>query len=461
MSPIHQFHALRIRITSSLWFVPGVCVVLGIGLAIGLTAVDVKIGNNWISQGSLVFGVGAAGARGMLSAIAGSMMTVASLTFSLTISILATASSQYTSRLIRNFMRDGVNQFVLGYFVGLFGYCLVVLRSIRGGNEGEFVPSLAVMAGLLLALVSIGVLVYFIHHIAESIQASVILDRVTDETIRAIGIIFPADVAEPSNGEAIVPDEADDARTQWHDVTAGSIGYIQSVDTLSLVKLAEENGTVVRMEADIGAFVTPYAPLCSIAAIDAPDEKLIAALRGAYDIGPMRTIEQDPAFGVRQVVDIALKALSPGINDTTTGVMCVEHLGAILETLGRRDIPDLYRAKDGKLRLIARGRSFDAIVRLSLDQIRLCAEKNVAVLVAMLRAVANTARQTAVASRRAILHEQAAMIARVADETLCHPHDRAVVRVALAEACSAIDPLDPQLPQQWLPEKDAIVEISE
>ena len=451
MNPIHRFHAFRIALTGSLWFVPGVCVLIGISLAVGLTAIDVEIGHGWIAKQSRVFGVGAEGSRGMLSSIAGSMMTVASLTFSLTISTLATASSQYTSRLIRNFMRDRVNQFVLGYFVGLFGYCLVVLRSIRSGDEGAFVPSLAVFGGLVLALVSIGVLIFFIHHIAESIQASVILDRVTAETVEAIENLFPSEAGDPSLGQASMPDPAQDARTRWHAVTSDAIGYVQSVDTQSMIKHAAEHGTVVRMEADIGAFVTPHSVLCTVAVVAAPDDAFKNAVRDCYSIGAARTIEQDPAFGVRQIVDIALKALSPGINDTTTGVMSVEHLGAILEAVGRRSIPDRYRAADGTVRLIALGRTFDTLLRLALDQIRHNSEKNVAVLVALLRTITGTARQTPDPVRRVLLHQQARLTAVVADETLTSPYDRDTVRGVLTDCCRETAPLEPLLPLQWLP----------
>ena len=458
MNPLRRLHALRVTVTGSLWFVPGVCVVVGLVLAIGLMTVDVEIGNGWIAKQSRLFGVGAEGARGMLAAIAGSMMTVASLTFSLTISTLATASSQYTSRLIRNFMRDRVNQFVLGYFVGLFGYCLAVLRSIRNAGDngglaaadgGGFVPSLAVFGGLVLAIVSIGVLIYFIHHIAESIQASVILDRVTAETVDAIAELFPAGAGDPANATA----DVDDAATDWHRVAAGRSGYVQSVDTTALLKRAAARDTIVRMAADIGAFVTPASVLCEIAR---PGDDN-ADLRDAFTVGSARTIEQDPAFGVRQIVDIALKALSPGINDTTTGVMCVEHLAAVLEAVARRPIPDRFRATDGTVRLVARGRTFGSLLRLSLDQIRVAADGNVAVLVALFRTIANTAGQTDDAGRRALIREQARLAAEVAAATLDYDDDRDHARAALTDACRATATPDEtptaadRLARQWLP----------
>ena len=414
--------------------------VLGaIALAVLLIATDLAIGTDWIRKQTLLFGVGASGARGMLSAIAGSMMTVASLTFSLTISTLAVASSQYTSRLIRNFMRDRLNQFVLGYFVGLFAYCLVVLRIIRSGDEGAFVPPLAVLGGLLLALVSIGVLIFFIHHIAESIQVGIILRRVTDETLQAINELFPAALGAPAAGgnpgpapgdSAATPDEVVPEGHRWYAVSAKRFGYVQSLDAKGLLAMAAEIDGVVRMSADIGSFVTPAGSLCEIAIAAPPEDELLAKLRGAFDIGEARTIEQDAAFGIRQMVDIALKALSPGINDTTTGVMCVEHLAAVLETLASRTIPDRLRAEDGQVRFIAGGRTFDVLAGLCLDQIRQSASGNTAVMAALLRAIEAAGRQTSDRARRRTLSRHARLIATLARDSVTCPDDLGPVSTA-------------------------------
>ena len=422
---MHRLRQLWITLISSLWFVPLTLVFGGIGLAVFLLWLDVEIGSNWTSRHTLLFGVGASGARGMLTAIASSMMTVASLTFSLTISTLATAASQYTSRLIRNFMRDRINQFVLGYFVGLFAYCLVVLRTIRGGDEGAFVPSLSVMGGLVLALISIVVLIVFIHHIAGSIQAGTILERVTKETLVAIETLFPQDVGDSvdeASQVGAVPIGMLPAR--WHPVTAGRFGYVESVDTETLLGIAAKLNTVIRMTADVGSFVTLNGVLCEISLPEAPDKTVCESMCGAYDIGVARTVEQDAAFGIRQIVDIALKALSPGINDTTTGVMAVEHLSVILEELAARDIADRLRGKDGKIRLIAAGRTFQALLHLSLDQIRRNAAGNPAVIVAIIGAISGAGRCTTNSNRRRVLTEQGRLLLDVADKSLDVLEDR-------------------------------------
>ncbi len=448
---MHSLRQLWIRISSSLWFVPLGLVFSAIALAVLLIAADVTLGSDWIRPDSTVFGVGAAGARGMLTAIAGSMMTVASLTFSLTISTLATASSQYTSRLIRNFMRDRLNQFVLGYFVGLFAYCLVVLRTIRSGDdETTFVPSIAVMGGLLLAFVSIGVLIFFIHHIAESIQVGIILRRVTEETVQAIDELFPAEVGESAavagsrTGEIGASPDDDDAvdvpdRHGWYAVSAERFGYVQSLDAKGLLAIAAREGGVVRMSADIGSFVTAAGWICEMALAAPPSVELIGELRGAFAIGAARTIEQDAAFGIRQIVDIALKALSPGINDTTTAVMCVEHLAAVLETLAARPIPDRFRAEDGRVRFIASGRSFDVLAALCLNQIRQSASGNTAIMSSLLRAIELAGRQTSDRTRRRTLSRHASLIAGLARDSVSCADDLGPVRTTANAVIAELD----------------------
>ena len=196
---------------SSFWFIPAVIVVGAVGLAVALIAVDINVELHVDKKWPLIFGSGADGARGLLSSVAGSMITVAGVVFSITIVALALTSSQYTSRVLSNFMRDQINQVVLGVFVGIFAYCLVVLRTIRGGDEGAFVPSLAVLGGLVLAFVGIAFLIFFIHHIAMSIQASTIIATAAEETIAAVDHLFPKGLGEGA--------EVDDDRNHVMSVT--------------------------------------------------------------------------------------------------------------------------------------------------------------------------------------------------------------------------------------------------
>jgi uncharacterized membrane protein len=330
-------------LNSSLWFVPSLMVLAAILAAYGLVHLDQLIGHDWTQRYPLLFGAGADGARGMLSAIAGSMITVADLIFSLTFSTLAQVSSQYTSRLLRNFMRDRSNQVVMGFFVSIFVYCLIVLRTIRGGDEGAFVPSLAVTFGLLLALVSIGMLIFFIHHIASSIQAANLVAGAADETQKLLDKLFPKSIGEPASHEQAA-DLAAIARLTWVPVPAAQSGYVQGIDDKKLLTLAAEGNLVFRMEEAIGSFATQGSALMSVASYDTarpwlPANDFVNRLNAAYSLGNQRSLDQDFGFGLRQLVDIALKALSPGVNDTSTGVMCLDRLGTLLALLAERPQP--------------------------------------------------------------------------------------------------------------------------
>ncbi len=431
----------------SFWLVPTLIVALSIALAVAVIEADYNVSKQWLARWPHVFGATAAGARGILSTIAGSMMTVVGVTFSMTLVTLALASSQYTSRILRNFMRDRVTQVVLGIFAGIFTYCVIVLRTIRGGDEGAFIPSLAVTFGVVLAIVGIGVLIFFIHHIASSIQASSIIASVADETMAAVGRLFPERL-----GQGPIDDEEDPARLpspgrSWQAVPATENGYIQSVDNAALLRLAREHKTVVHMERGIGMFVVQDTTLASLAFEAPPDEHIIAAVQAAYGIGRHRTLDQDTAFGIRQIVDMALRALSPGTNDTTTAVMCVDYLTAILARLARRSIPSSHRFEEKELRVIAVGPTFGSLVAESFDQIRGSATGNVAVMLRMLGALETISSLTAGLDRRRVLREQIESIAELAARTIESPHDRARFESRLAHARAASE-AQPALAQE-------------
>ncbi|MCL4176965.1 MAG: DUF2254 domain-containing protein [Verrucomicrobia bacterium] len=435
----HLWSELR----ASFWFLPSLIVAFSTVMAVALIEVDSSGRRDWMAHWPRLFGAGAAGARGMLATIAGSMMTVVGVTFSMTLMTLALASSQYTSRILRNFMGDRVTQVVLGIFAGIFTYCLIVLRTIRGGDEGGFVPSLSVAFSVVLAIGGIGTLIFFIHHIASSIQASSIVASVTKETLVAVDRLFPEKLGrEPMDDEGN-PSLLPSPKRNWQAVMAGRNGYLQSVDNAALLRLAREHRTIVRMERGIGEFVVQNTPLASLVLENPPDQEIIAALRGAYNIDRHRTVHQDCAFGIRQLVDMALRALSPGINDTTTAVMCVDYLTAILARLASREIPSSRRYEDGELRVISVGQTFAGLVAEAFDEIRGSAEGNVAILLRMLGALQTIASLTGSPSRWRVLREQVEWIAEVAVRTIKSPHDRTQYENRLAQARKAVETIPP------------------
>lgn len=426
---------------------PSLIVLGSIALAVALIEADSAGSDRWLAQWPRLFGAGAEGARGMMSTIAGSMMTVVGVTFSMILVVLALASSQYTSRILRNFMRSRVTQVVLGIFAGIFTYCLIVLRTIRSGDEGAFVPSLAVFFGFVLALGGVGALMFFIHHIASSIEASSIIASVARETIAAIDRMFPERLGEGPDEDEDDPTPRPPAERNWRAVPAKESGYIQSVDNAALLRVVRDRKTIVRMERGIGEFVVRDTALASLALEDPPDQETTGALQATFSISSHRTVEQDAAFGIRQIVDVALKALSPGINDVTTAVTCVDYLTAILARIAPRQIPSSHRYEEGELRVIAKGPSFESLLVESFDQIRSSATGNVAIMLRMLGALQTIAGLTAGIHRRRALCDQAQWIAELAERTLESVHDRRRIDMRLARVREALE-AEPALCQE-------------
>lgn len=418
MRPVRDLWA---DLRGSLWFLPATFVAAAVLIALALIEVDAGVGLDAAERWPRLFGVGADGSRGVLTAVASSMITVAGVTFSITIVALSLASSQYTSRVLRNFMSDRANQAVLGVFLGIFVYCLVVLRTIRGGDEGAFVPSFAVFFGVILAFVGIGFLIHFIHHIASSIQASYILEMISLETVAAIDRIFPDSLgAAESKAEA----SHGPLGGEWTTLHAARTGYVQRVNADALLAFALDCNVVVRMERSIGDFAVEGTPLASISVVSGANgtgagaEEATGRVNAAYTLNRQRTVDQDPAYGIRQTVDIALKALSPAVNDTTTAVMCIHYLSAILVRLADRRILAPSRRKNEVLRVLAHGPGFAEFVAEAFDQIRQNADGNVAVLEHLLSALRRLGTVTIDSARRQVLVAQCELTMEVSRRTI-------------------------------------------
>ena len=385
-------------LAGSLWFVPALMIAGAIVLAVVMIRVSDFVDPEALLHYPRVFGASAESSRQMLATIAGAMMTVAGVTFSITVLAVTQASSQYTPRILRNFMRDRPNQVALGTLTGVFVYCLVVLRTVRGEEDLRFIPSIAVVGAFVLAIVAIGDLVYFIHHVASSLQASGILARVSGETIAAIDRLFPDEVGEEANMAGAAEREAL-AHATWRTVPARRTGYLAHVDAEGLIAFAADRDVVVRMERGIGEHVIAGTPLVAVTG-GAVDEAGERAVTGLFTVATFRTVDQDAAFGIRQMVDMATKALSPGVNDTSTAIASIDSLGAVLVRLAARRVERRVRVRDGRLRVIARGPTFESLASTALDEIRQNAAGNVSVLARLLATLETVAACTADPGRR-------------------------------------------------------------
>jgi uncharacterized membrane protein len=392
------------RLRASFWFTPAVIVLASMAVAALLVQVDP--GSELAEWSPRLFGAGASGSRAMLSAIATSMITVAGVVFSITIVTLSLTSTQYSPRVLRNFMRDGPTQVVLGVFLGIFAYCLVVLRTVRGGDEGGFIPSVAVLGGIGYALAGIAMLIFFIHHVATSIQASSILARIAAETERAIDHLFPQEVGQPREedlGEPPLPDT-------WVPVPARRSGYLVAVDAERLLGFARASGRVLRLQAAVGDYVSEGETLLELDGRQAPDDDACETLRDAVVLGGQRTVEQDAAFGLQQLVDVALRALSPGVNDPTTACMCLDQMGSVLARVAGRTMPGPHRFSEGRLRVVAPAPDFGGFLRQGLRPVVRHCGGNLQVLESAATALARVAEAVQQPRRMLAVHALAGEI---------------------------------------------------
>lgn len=356
-------------IMQSLWFLPAILTATAILLALLTLRLDQTLLLERHPRIGWLFSGGVDGARGVLQAIAGSMITVSGLVFSITVVALQLASSQLSPRVLRTFMADRGNQVVLGFFIGTFTYALLVLRAVRSPLEDarSFVPSLSITVAIVLALASVALLIYFIHHAADGMRATVVIDRAATATRGLIDTLYPEDVGEPAR--AAPPEWL--TRIPAGTVRAAKSGYLQTINADALFALAKHHALTIRPEPIVGDFVMPGAMLATVWPKDALDDEVTGTIYAALALGAERTLQTDVAFGFQQLTDIAVKALSPGINDPTTAMICIDRIGELLALLAQRRPPDeVRRGEDGSVRVVLRGPSFARLLDQTFVPIR-------------------------------------------------------------------------------------------
>ncbi|MCK7593101.1 DUF2254 domain-containing protein [Pseudomarimonas salicorniae] len=436
------------RFRSSFWFVPSIMACVAIGLAFSAVELDRTVDGGGLQFPGWAYSGGAEGASLLLGTVAGSMIAIAGTVFSMTLVALSLASSQLGPRLLRNFMRNTVNQVVLGTFVATFMYCLLVLRTIRRGSELGFVPHFSVSLGVLLAIVSVGVLIYFIHHISVSIQADQVVARVGKELNEGIERLFPGGAGTAGPPHPSVPLEeclpASFASEAWP-LRALKDGYLQMIDDEALMELACKEELLLRLESRPGHYLTQGRAMAMVWPRDRVIPRLQEKINAAFVLGDQRTANQDIAFSFNQLVEMAVRALSPGINDHFTAIACVDRLESALCRLARCDMPLALRFDThGNLRLVAPQTSFHGIVDLAFNQIRQSARSTPAVAVRLLDAIAQIASRVQREPDAACLQRHVEMIGRGARSAVPEADDLAVVEASAATAMQVLSAvLDP------------------
>lgn len=412
------FSTVLDRIRSSYWFVPAGMSLLAVALSTLMLYLDQRFADRIPSDAWWLYGGDHEGARVVLSAIVTSMISVTSVVFSITIVALTLAAGQFGSRVLRNFMRDRGNQITLGTFIATFAYAILVLRTVRGVEDAEFVPPLAMSLGIVLVFVSVGVLIYFIHHVASSMQADSVVRSIATETEDAIDQLFPVAIEEGhrrtdpqkegKRGGASLPTRFD---AEAEAVRASRGDHLQFVDHETLMHLSVEHDLVVRLKARPGDFIVRGGIIAHSWKAGGLEPELLEEIRELFVLGRSRTLQQDAEFGIIQLVEVAVRALSTGINDPFTAMNCVDRISSLLCRLSGRAFPGAERFdEDGRLRVVADTSSFGGFVDSGFNQIRQNAGRSVAVLIRMLEALETIGTQTRTPEQRRALEHHAALV---------------------------------------------------
>jgi uncharacterized membrane protein len=374
-------------------------------------------------------------AQVILAGIAASMMTVVSIVFAILLMTLTLASMQFSPRIIVSFSKDRVTQWTLGVFLGTFSYCMAALPAARSLPH-PFAPVATVLGAMMLALTCVGWLLFFIHHISQAISVNHIVDKIAKETESMIDELMPSPrgVDSLKHVEALRPNPSEAA------FSSDESGYIRFVDTQRLIALAKLYHVSIRVLRRVGHFVPAGVPLMMVSKGDRVPPEGTAQLLGAFDFGPTRTLQQDVEFGVLQIVDIALKAISPAVNDPTTAISCIDQLSRILIRFASRQPPDeLLCDPPGIPRASVGWIHFERLLDGAFEQIRMYSKADVAVSLRLLRAFGDIAVSTSDPEFRRILVERGSRTVEGCTERLGQDELRELrIRQAALESFAAI-----------------------
>jgi uncharacterized membrane protein len=415
-------------INTSFWFLPSLMAFLAVLLSWVTLFIDQKFPIKSVDNiFSFLYTWQPAGARLILSTIATSTMTVIGVVFSITIVAMVLAASQFGPRLLRNFMKDKGHQIVLGTFIATFIYCILILRLIRINDQQTFVPSISITIAVMLSLTSIGVLIFFIHHICTSIRADLVVSDIYQDLLDDMQRLFPEEIGKESQLHS--QDEVYDKKeTSFYRhsllIRSKGSGYLRAIENNGLMKIAKKFDLLLNLHLRPGDFTVENSALVTVKYNKAIDNEIINEITSSFIFGYSRTPKQDAEFAIHQLVEVAVRALSPGINDPYTAMSCIDYLAAALSCLAKKKFPSAFRFDhDGNIRIIARPFTFDGLIRAAFDQIRQYSKSNVGVIIRLLEALAQIGEQAkSMDSKQAILR-QSIMIERMSRETISEKND--------------------------------------
>ena len=407
-----RFRKLFDDLAETFWLLPALIVLAGVLAALALVQLDRSgIVPRWLLEGWLYDG-GATGARTLLGTVASSTIGVAGTVFSITIAALSLAAGQMGPRLLRNFTKDRGNQLTLGAFLGTFSYALIVLRSVRTQDEGSFIPHLSLTIAIVLAFICVATLVYFVGHMASRINVDTVIELVSEEVQSAI-VRLTTDKRQADSPPAEF----------WKDGTPiddSRRGYLQHMDDRGLADWAAEHATSIRLLVRPGDYIFPGA---TVAIMVPPVEGASEAIRNATALGPQRISSANLEFAVRQLVEVAVRALSPGINDPHTAMSALDRLGAALCEIVPLYLPTGVFIRDDRPVLVAPSIQYDGLLNAMFHMIRQNASTSPAVLIRILDVLTAVVSAERDHSRMMCLKEHADLVAGDARRHITTPAD--------------------------------------
>lgn len=365
-----------LKLRHNYWFWPSAMTFCAVLLGLVLPYLDAQWGSDWIASVGVIEAMGVDGARAILTTLAGSTLGVAGVAFSVTIVAVSFASSNYGPRLIGNFMGDRKNQIVLGIFVATFVYCITVLSTVHGGAEmsrmtrDAFVPQLSVYLALLLTLAAVGALIAYIHHIPESINIMNLTAEIGDKLQRAIiRMLDTEDRRQREHRDAVdvepwagTPPTGDAETTR-----AEGAGFLQQIDLEGLFAIARKTDTRIVLHRAPGDFLVTGEPIMTAYSGQSGETGAAARMRASYTQGTNRTDLQDLLFLSDQLVEVLGRALSSGVNDPQTAMLCLNWLRAGLAEFARRPPVQPARPDDP---VLYRRVAFEDMLNRSFDEMR-------------------------------------------------------------------------------------------
>lgn len=424
------------RARQSFWFRPALlcaAAVLFAQLMVWIDRMADRAGFNRFD--ALLFHVGASGGRDILGAIGGSMLAVAATSFSITIAVLATASATYGPRLVRNFMTDKGNQLVLGTFGATFLYALMVLRTITSPDApgGAFVPDISVNLAVFFAIIDVAVLIYFIHHIADSIQVSTLSERVRKELLEGINRVRPEENASHRMHHPALPPAP--AGT----VDAVGTGFVQLVLTEHLISAAKEHDATIQLVVRPGDHLIAGETLAQVWPAETAGE-IARQTRAGIVLGNDRMPQEDVAFAVQQLTEMAVRALSPSMNDPFTAQNALQELAVGLVPFCERPAPPSgFTDEEDHLRLVVPQLSSTYLIRFVFNAMRTYALEHPSVLLSSFDLAERIGRKSADGDTRDGLREEIGLLISAYTETDPPPYDLDRVRARAAEVTQMLD----------------------